>query len=474
MRPIITTLFLLLLQLLGAQTELDSISLDQLRGLATQHALGVTTARLEARLAALDQDILRARTRPRLALTANLPNYFSSFSETTQPDGTVAFRPVTINNSSARLQLSQPLTATGGRVFVSTGLQRFDDFENDFSSYNGTPIRVGLDQPLFGFNPWKWDRRIIPLAAREAEQTARVADQRAAADATALFFDLLQAQQSLRIAMANRTAGERLLEIARERYALGKITRGDLVQIELELTAAGQNQLGAERGVAAASQAIYAFLGWDYGGQRMQVRIPDAPPPLALSREAIVERMLAERPEVLANLRRQLEAQRDIEQTRRELGPQLNLQASLGLVRSDVELPPIYQNPQTEQIVSLQMNVPILDWGERRRSVEQAETLLELTQVQNERNLLTLRAQAELLLVQLEELDEELRLAQRIRELADERFNISRESYLLGSIPLTELTLAQQYRDQLARAYLASLSAYWRVWAELKALVPGI
>lgn len=471
MKPIITTILLFLLKLISAQPLPDSIGLTEMRQLASKQAIDVLTAKSEAKLAALDMQLLSARLKPRLDLSANLPNYFSSFNETTQPDGTVAFRPVTINNSSISLQATQQLAATGGVLFASTNLQRFDDYENDLKSYKGSPVRIGILQPILGFNRWKWEKRILPLAEKESNARMNVAGEKAAADATALFFDLLFAQQSRNIAQTNQAASSRLLDIAKERYELGKINRGDLVQIEMELAAAGQNLLSAERRVAAASQSIYNFLGIVYAGEKLAAKLPDTPPVLSLDRELLMNKLTNSQPEFINAMRQQMQAERDLQQTKRTYGPKINLQASIGLVRSDLELKPIYADPQSEQIVSLQVNLPILDWGERRKAIESSQTQLELTQDINSRKLLSIKGQADLLLLQYEDLGEELSLAKKISELANERFTISQESYLLGSIPLTELTLAQQNRDQLARAYLSTLGAYWQVWAALKALI---
>lgn len=470
MKPIITIIFLFLLRLLSAQALPDTVTLEFVQRLARQNALSVKTAEVNSSLAALDQQLYRARTKPRLDFSANLPNYFSSFNETVQPDGTVAFRPISINNSTAQLTLSQPITATGGTFFVRTNLQRFDDYENDQTNYNGIPVRVGFLQPIFGFNTWKWQKKILPLAAEEATSLHNAELQEVTALATRLFFELLIADQNRQIAKGNQAANERLFNIAKERYELGKINRGDLVQLELELAASGQNLIQADRSVARASLAIYTLLGENFTGaslipaEQSDLNAPQVDPAEALRLAR------ARRPETISQQRRVLEAERDLEQTKRQFGPQLQFNASLGLVRSDPELSNIYSDPQSEQIVSLQFSIPILDWGERKLAVKQATVQRDFVQLQNQREQLSLENNLLLAVDQWNQLAAELELSDRIRTLASDRFQISSESYLLGSIPLTELTLAQQNRDQLARAYLSTLTTYWLTYAELQRL----
>lgn len=471
MKPIITTILLLLLEWLTAQPLPDTLSLNQLRNLAETNSLNVLSAQTQRTLAEFDLEIFRAQTKPRLDLAANLPNYFKSFNETVQPDGTVAFRPVTINNSFAQLNLTQPLTATGGTLFMRSNLQRFDDFENDVSNYNGIPIRIGLFQPIFAYNSWKWRRKILPARAAELTAMEKAEVAAASARATELFFQLLIAEQDRIIARTNQAAGERLLKIASERYELGKINQGDLVQIELDLAAATQNLIRANRSVATVSNFIYQLLGFDYpSGGEIIPRVPESSATVVINPDEALSYALKNRPEVLTATRARIEAQSDLQRTKRELGPQLSFTASIGLVRSDPQLREIYSDPQSEQIVGLELSLPILDWGERKKSIRQSETQLAFTEVQNERQVLNLEANVRLAVNQWNGLAEELALAERIRDLAEERFRISSESYLLGSIPLTELTLAQQNRDQLSRAYLATLRTYWQTYADIQQL----
>ncbi len=470
-KPILVAIFWALLGCLAAQPWAgDSISLKQLQNLAQQRALQVVAAKTDWEIASLDEQRLRADLLPRLDLLANLPNFFKSYSETVQPDGTIAFRPISINNSFAQLQLSQTLAATGGTFFVRSNLQRFDDLENDFTSYNGIPVRIGWLQPIFGYNGWKWQKRILPARSQELEARHQAARYDAAFTATQLFFQLLRADQEKRIAQNNQAAGDRLFRIAQERYELGKINKGDLLQIELDRAAAAQDLIRSERDLGQATAAIYQLLGWAFneGSPLLIPKTPTVEQHFSIEAGEALQRSLSQRPELKTNQRLLLEIQSERERVSRELGPQLQLQASLGLVRSDVAVEKIYSDPQTEQILSLNLQVPILDWGSRKKALAQIDRRSELLEENNQRGLLGLENNLRLAIHQWNQLGEELALAQKIRSLAEERFQISSESYVLGSIPLTELTLAQQNRDQLNRAYLASLQNYWITLADIQ------
>jgi outer membrane protein TolC len=450
----------------------QSVTLSGLQEEAAAHAEQVLIAAQQAEAASLEWTAFQASLKPRLDLAANLPNYFRTSTEVTQDDGTIAFREIELNNSSVSLFANQRIAATGGLIGFETRLQRTDNFVQDSKSYNGAPVRLNVRQPILAFNPWKWDRKLLPLAVTVNERTLAAARADAALEMTGLYFDLVNADQERRIAETNRAANETLFAIAEERYALGQINRGDLVQLELEQASAAQNLLRAERLVTAASAAILLYLGRDYDGQSLEPATPEATAELTdleiTAARAIT--LLADRPELLDIRRRILEAEREADRIQRDLGPRLDLNASIGLIRNADEIDPIYTDPQNEAIVSLTFSVPLLDWGERRALNKRAQTEIALAEQLGRRSENQLNGQLTQLLDQWRTVREELVLATRIRDLAEERFRISQESYTLGAIPLTDLTFAQQNRDLNTRAYAATLRAYWLTYASLERL----
>ncbi|WP_116107319.1 TolC family protein [Lewinella sp. IMCC34191] len=450
----------------------NTISLSELQAAAAERAEQVLIAEQQQRAARLELDAFEAGLKPRLDLAATLPNYFRTSTEVTQDDGTIAFREIELNNSSVSLLANQRIAATGGLIGLETRLQRTDNFALDTKSYNGSPVRLTFRQPILAFNPWKWDRRLLPLQLQVSDAALQAARADAALDATDLFFNLVSADQERRIAETNRAANETLFDIATERYELGQITRGDLVQLELEQASAEQNLLRAERLVGRASADILQYLGREYGGQLLQPEAPEATADL-IGLEIVATRalsLLQQRPELLDIRQRVLQAEREADRIKRELGPRLDLDASIGLIRNADEIDPIYQDPQNERVVSLTFAIPLLDWGERGALNKRARSEIELARQLGERRENQLEGQLTQLLDQWATLQEELVLATRIRDLAEERFQISQESYTLGAIPLTDLTFAQQNRDLNTRAYAETLRAYWTTYAGLERL----
>ena len=57
-----------------------------------------------------------------------------------------------------------------------------------------------------------------------------------------------------------------------------------------------------------------------------------------------------------------------------------------------------------------------------------------------------------------------------VKALAEKRFQIANERYILGAISITDFTLAQREKDQTRRNYITSLSNYWNSYYALRLL----
>jgi len=388
-------------------------------------------------------------------------------SEIVQPNGTIQFQPISYNNSFAVLSANQRIAKTGGRVFVQSSLQRFDDFANEVTQYNGNPIRVGIFQPLFAFNEWKWNKEILPLELEEAKKKYAFDVEEAKTLASGLFFDLLLAYNNLEIAVSNENSIQTLFTIAEERYELGKISERDLIQLEVELASAASSKKAAKRNVQSISTYIFVFLGME--NTRLLIpKLPEDIKTLDISEEQALQEMTANRFEFISARIDQTIAERNLDKAKKDNGLQVDITASAGYVGSSKTLDPVYAMARDEQAVSVQFNIPILDWGQRKEQMKIATIQKEFTRQKVQQDQLQLRATVRQVLEQFQSLQEEVQLAANIQNLASKRYKISTESYVLGAISLTELTLSQREKDQAKRQYVNVLSLYWQIYQLLR------
>lgn len=407
---------------------------------------------------------------PAVGLDLLAPNYAKTSREIVQPDGSISFQSVSQNNSSINLGVEQQLMSTGGTLFFTTQLQRFDDFSLDSKQYNGIPFRFGFVQPLFGFNELKWANKIEPLALKEADRKYIIDMEDIHLRATFQYFELLTAQLNEKIARTNSEVNKKLLDIANERYELGKTSRNELLQLELEYKSAIKNLSAASYQVDFAKGGLFTFLGQSNTDELILHT------PYTISNEMIVNTKVAleqareNRPEIIAFERQQQEADRDINQTKVQYGVQAQLSASFGYAKGALLIGDVYKSPLSEQQLQLSVSIPLLDWGRKKAAVGIATARKELVTQQIAQDQLDFDNSIIQLIGQWVQLQNEIKLQEEIQIVSLDRFEISRQRYVLGDISITDLTIAQREKDQAQRDYIDTLRDYWFAYFQLRKL----
>lgn len=405
--------------------------------------------------------------KPQLLLDSRLPAFSRSFNEVVQPDGTILFQPVRNNNSSVGLSLEQNIARTGGTIYATTQLQRFDDFSRNNTLYNGTLFAVGLEQPLFQFNAMKWDRKIEPLKFNESQQEYIESLEKIATTANTLYFDLLLAQVNLSIATTNQKNTDDILRIAREKFDLGKISRNEILQLQLE-------QLKSEKAVATASRDVEistlnlkAYIGLQNGDKlELEEPLPDTKP--SISAETALAEAYANRADAIAFSRRLLEAERAVAKAKAESGLNATLTANLGFSNRGQKIAELYEQPQNQQVVSIEFTMPILDWGRALSRRKTAEANQQLTQYTIEQDQQNFKQQIYTQVTLFEMLKDQLNLTARADAIASEKYQIAKDRYVLGDLSITDLSIAFTEKDQARRDFIGALRDYWAAFYQLR------
>ena len=411
----------------------------------------------------------RSNYQPQLALTGILPGYNKTFTEVQQPDGTILFQSIHNNNSSLNLSFSQSIATTGGTVFGTTQLQRFDDFDRKNTLYNSVPFGIGYSQPLFQFNQLNWDRKIEPLKFNESKQAFIESMEQIAITANGYFFDLLLAQVNLQIAETNLLNTKNILHIAKEKFDLGKVSRNEILQLQLE-------QLKAEKaaGIARRDMEIATLNLRSYTGLQNVDKIALTLPGSTIDMEVSVDKVLAEayenRSDAIAFVRRMAEAKRDIAKARGDNGLNATLTAQLGYSKSATTIPKVYQSPQDQQEVQLIFTIPILDWGRSKSRTKTAEANLKFTQyaVEQDKQIFTQEIVTQVTLFDM--MKEQLTLTANADSIASEKYQIAKDRYVLGNLSITDLSIAFQEKDQAKRDYISALRDFWGAYYQLRYL----
>lgn len=405
--------------------------------------------------------------KPQLVLNGNLPSFNRSFQQVLQPNGTIEFQPVRNNNSSLNLFLEQNIRKTGGTIYATAQLQRFDDFARNNTLYNGTPVAVGLSQPLFRFNPLKWEAKIAPLKYKESQREYVEALELIALTASDLYFALLLAQVNVKIAETNLTNTDRILRIAQEKFDIGTISRNEILQLQLEQLKAQKAAGTARRELEISTLNLRSYTGLK-GQERIELEPPQPEKPPTIQAELLLKEAYENRADAVAFERRKLEAAQSVAKAKGDNGINATLMANLGYSNSGKNVQEVLQNPQNYQAVQIQFSVPIMDWGRSKSRIKTAEEQRQLVTYTLEQDKLNFQQEIYTQVTLFEMLKGQLSLTAQADSIASEKYQIAQERYVLGNLSVTDLSISFAEKDQGKRDFIGVLRDYWSAYYQLR------
>ncbi len=410
----------------------------------------------------------RSNYNPQLRLEGYVPDYNRDFFSNRQDDGTIVFQERQQINSLVNMGIEQPIPWTGGNVSINSNLSYFKDIERDLTQFNTTLFNVRLVQPIFGFNDLKWDKRTEPLRYEESRREYVENMEEISREATQRFFSYLDAQINYEIAQFNLANNDTIYKIEQGRYNIGTTSKDKLLQVELQLLRSEQDVVEAQLDRETSRLRLREFIGLTQDVQ-IQLVLPEDIPEFDLDFNEALEYAKMNRSDFLQFERRRIEAEREVAQARAERF-QTNLVASYGYNNAGPEFSGLDVDPNNQQRLNLTFNIPIIDWGRNKARMQTALANMRLNEyviAQDEQlfeqEILTQVRQFAVLRSQLE-------ITNKSDEVAQERYDVAQNRYLIGKIDITNLNIALNEKDDARRSYINALRSFWTAYFDLRRL----
>jgi len=411
----------------------------------------------------------RAGYNPQLAISGNAPSYNQNFLQVIQPDGTRLFQPINQTNSFANLGLLQPIRWTGGTISANTNFNFFNDINRSASSWNGNILNVRLDQPVYAYNPYKWDRRTEPLRYEESKREFVEQLEFISQNAADLFFQVIRSQIDEQIAMFNLANNDTIFKIEQGRYNIGTTSLDKLLQVELQLLKSKQDVAQAKINIQNNSLLLRIYLGLK-DDESFELALPESIPTFGLNLEEALAYARKNRASYIAFERRRIEADREVARARGGRLDNATVSASYGLNNVGLMINDLYVSPQQQQQFNLSFSVPVFNWGRNKAAMNTAfankklnDFIIAQDEVNTDQEIVTQVRQFDLLRLQIE-------ITKKSDEVARERYNVAQNRYLIGKIDITNLNIALTEKDNAKRSYVEALRSFWTSYFNLRRL----
>ena len=445
------------------------ISLDETVMLARAQSVDATVALNQLRTSYWSYRTYRADLLPEMSFKATVPAYRKSYSAYQLDNGSYTFVRNNVMEMNGEISVSQNIWLTGGSLSVNTSLdwmrQLGDGASNRFMS---VPVALTLNQPIFGVNHVKWNRRIEPIRYEEAKAQFMSASEQVALSAVGYFFDLLMAKENLGIARQNYANSEKLYEVAKAKREMGQISRNDLLQLELNLLNAESSLTDRESNYRAAMFALKAFLDIE-GDEDLEPVVPDEVPTGELNYDEVLDKALANNSFSREIRRRQLEADYEVAKAKGNMR-QIDLFAQIGFTGTADNTGDAYSRLKDNQIVELGFSIPIIDWGKRKGKVRVAENNRKVVESRIRKEQMEFNQDIFILVERYNNQRRQLEISQRADTIAAARYNTNLETFMVGKISTLDLNDSQLSKDESRQSMINQMYLYWRYYYQIRSL----
>lgn len=462
--------FLLAAASLGAQTARlpQTVTLQDAIAMAQHQGPSAQAARSSRDAARYRDRAFNARLLPQIALNGNAANLNRGINPITLPDGSTQFVSQAQNQSSLGVSVSQKIPLTGGTFSVGSAVSRIDLFGNQTNKYwQTTPVVIGLQQDLFKPRALVWDEKVQSMNSSVAERQYLEAREDVAGNTANAFFELYSAQMTLANATSNAAVNDTLYTLSKGRYEVGKIGENELLQSELQLLKARAAVDDAKLTRDRAEAALRRNIGYP-AEQPISIVTPDSIPAVDADPEVAVKQALRNSSIIEVSSLATLQTQRRITEAKLSNGFNATLSASVGFNQTASVFGQAYQSPLGKQQLQVGLNMPMIQWGAGRADVQAARADDQRTTATNKVNRDALVEDARFSVLQLQQAQRNVLISAKSDTVAQKRFEVAKNRYVIGKIGISDLFIAQNEKDGAVLSYVQSLRTYWTAYYHLR------
>lgn len=368
------------------------------------------------------------------------------------------------------LEIQQNFDLLGGSFFIDTDLGYIRNFgDNTYSQFTSVPIRVGYTQSLIGYNPFRWQRKIEPLKYEKAKKELIYNIEQVSENATTYFFTLAMAQAEYDLAKENVASTDTLYQAGQQRHKIAAISQADLLTLRLDAVNARNTLQNAEMTLKRAMFSLASFLNFDKNTE-IHLQLPSRPHGLKISVDEALAIARENNPDFLELKQNILEAEQEVDRTKKESMFNASVSASIGFNQVADNFKDAYRNPLQQDVVSISVSIPLVDWGVRKGKHNIAKNNLNVTKISSKQEELSLEEDVIMTVGDFNIRQDLINSAEEAFDLANMAYTETKRRFLIGKADINSLTLSLNRQQSAQRNYISALQNYWQSYFKIRRL----
>lgn len=413
----------------------------------------------------------KAARLPSLTLNTTPAQYYRSITRRYDSQQNIdVYREQQMFSAGAGLSLSQNFDLLGGTFYVDTQLDYMYNFGDSKSSqFSTVPFRIGYQQDLLGYNAFRWDRKIEPLKFEKVKKQYLYNAESVSEEAVNYFFALAMAQADYKLAQDNVATADTLYAIGEQRKKIASISQADLVTLKLDKVNARNTLKNAEISRKRAMSALATFLNMDRNSY-IEINLPSRPRYIDIPADMAMTLARENNPTYLEQRQNVLEAERDVDRTKKESRFNASFNASVGFNQVADNIGDAYRDLLQQDLVSFSISVPLIDWGVRKGKYNMAKNNLNVVKIAARQEEISLEEDVMMTVSDFNVQQDMIASAEEALDLAEMAYDQTRKRFIIGKADINSLTLAQNRQQEAQKNYIQALQNYWLSYYKIRKL----
>ena len=413
----------------------------------------------------------KAARLPSLTLNTTPAQYYRSITRRYDSQQNIdVYREQQMFSAGAGLSLSQNFDLLGGTFYVDTQLDYMYNFGDSKSSqFSTVPFRIGYQQDLLGYNAFRWDRKIEPLKFEKVKKQYLYNAESVSEEAVNYFFALAMAQADYKLAQDNVATADTLYAIGEQRKKIASISQADLVTLKLDKVNARNTLKNAEISRKRAMSALATFLNMDRNSY-IEIDLPSRPRYIDVPADMAMTLARENNPTYLEQCQNVLEAERDVDRTKKESRFNASFNASVGFNQVADNIGDAYRDLLQQDLVSFSISVPLIDWGVRKGKYNMAKNNLNVVKIAARQEEISLEEDVMMTVSDFNVQQDMIASAEEALDLAEMAYDQTRKRFIIGKADINSLTLAQNRQQEAQKNYIQALQNYWLSYYKIRKL----
>ncbi|RHJ92996.1 TolC family protein [Parabacteroides bouchesdurhonensis] len=372
--------------------------------------------------------------------------------------------------SGGGLEVMQNFDLLGGNFFLRSDLGYMRNFgDNTYTQFTSVPIQIGYTQNLIGYNPFRWERKIEPLKYEKVKKEFLYNREAISEQATTYFFALAMAQAEFDLAKENVRSTDTLYQTGLQRHKIASISQADLLTLKLDAVNARNTLQNADIALKRAMFSLASYLNLDKNTQ-IRLRLPGRPQDLNVSAEMALITARENNPLFLEFRQTILEAEQQVDKTKKETLFNASLSASVGFNQVANNFKDAYRDPLQQDMVSISLSIPLIDWGVRKGKHNVAKNNLNVAQIKARQDEQTVEEDVIMTVGDFNIQQNLIASAEEALDLAITAYAETKQRFMIGKADINSLTLSLNRQQEAQRNYISALQNYWLSYYKIRKL----